>query len=72
MEKIYSVIYDNGREFEYYLFKNKENALKKYNRIYNNYGFKDNKPDEIEQKGYRINDLYGGMRLDLREETFDD
>lgn len=68
----YIVIYDNGRDFEYYVFQNKENALKKYDRIYNNYGFNDLKPDEIHKKWYRIDDTYGGMRLDFREENFDD
>lgn len=70
--KFYSVIYDNGREFEYYFFKNKENALKIYDYIFNNYWFCDLKEWEIHKKWYRIDDTYWGMRLDLREESFDD
>lgn len=62
--KVYMVIYDDGREFDYTLFKQKENAEKKYYQMLNDYF----QWVKVEKDGkYRINCEYGAW-LDLREE----
>ena len=70
-EIFYSVIFDDGRTFQYYLYKNKENAQKKYEELTKDF----NLDDEFTQKKWtfeRIEDSFNGSRLELREERRDD
>ena len=39
--KFYSVIFDDGRTFDYYLYKNKENAQRKYKELAKNFKLDD-------------------------------
>ena len=70
-EIFYSVIFDDGRTFDYYLYKNKENAQRKYKELAKNF-----KLDDVftRKKGIfeRIEDTFNGSRLELREEKRDD
>lgn len=70
-EKFYSVIFDDGRTFDYYLYKNKENAQRKYQELAKNFDLDD---DFTRKKGIfeRIEDTFNGSRLELREEKRDD
>lgn len=67
-DKVFMVLYDDGREFEYSLFKTLEWAKKERQRIYDTYWFGDLEKWEIEREWeYKINDIYGWAWLNIKE-----
>lgn len=76
-ETFYSVIFDDGRESTRRLFKNKENAIKKFDERKKSFNLDQKKEKDYisltEGKDFtRIEDGRNGWRLELREKTRDD
>lgn len=76
-ETFYSVIFDDGRESTRRLFKNKENAIKKFEEQKKNFNLDQKKEKDYisltDGKGFtRIEDWRDWRRLELREKTRDD